>query len=154
MDPLPNFGRVHTILTKNAEPIEVHQPGNHNFNEICSVFPVLSDMVGKFFAILAGNADKAAVVSRFAKRRQGGAVDDAVPGRKFSCPLAHIPTVTAIPEVGKAQILIALKNVVNIAIYWPACVPGNGILPIDAVQKHMDMAISLQSSHFLSFGIV
>ena len=150
VNQLPDFFRFQPRLRQHAEPVKIHQAGNHNFDEIRPVFPGVHDYFREFFQILVLFADEAAVVPRLAQRSQRRPVGDAVLPCQLPGPFAHAPAVAAVPEIGKTQIIIPGKGLPNPLLIGLLPMPGNGRLPVFSVEHHVDVAVSVHFS--LSFA--
>ena len=142
MDKLPDPFRWLSRFCQYTEAIKIHNAGDHDLNKIRAVFPVADHQVRIFPQVLIAKADKASVVPFKAQRCQGRYIADAIFRRKPSRAGTDPPTVTAIPQVGISLLSVGFQGAADKGFVRSLPVPCDSGTPIDAVKKHVYMAVN------------
>ena len=141
----PNLLPVQGFFREDAEPVQIHQAGNHNFDEIPSGIPHRSDQRPVRLPAVKAPADEAAVMAPLVNGKDRRPVCDAVLRRQRPGPESYPPAVPAVPQVHKAQFPVARQSAANQVL--PGAVPmgRNGVFVVNAVQDHMDVAVCVHT---------
>ena len=140
-DLFSGHGRVgqHTVV------VEVHQARDHDFDEVPAARTDLRGQRPEFRLRFIAAADEAAVVAALVDREAGRAVADAVFLRDLRGKFACAPAVAAVAQKGEAERSIVRQCAPDEGLVRRRFVPGQRGLPVGAVQRHMDMTVTVHA---------